>query len=78
MGIGSWLKKWRKREDDEAVQRAQNEYFDTEHEQRMESGDIEGLQADTRAGLVMRDTERFQGEGASADPEERLAQDEER
>ena len=77
MGILSWFKNMRKREDAEAIQRAQEEYADTPEEQRLESGDIEGIQAD-------RFVQRWEGglvgesEGKSADPEERLAEEEER
>jgi hypothetical protein len=75
MGILSWFKSRRKREDAEKIQRAQEEYFDTPEERRVESGDIEGLQADYRA---QRFEPGFVGEGENADPEERLAEEEER
>jgi len=78
MGIGSWLKRWRKREDDAATRKAQNEFFDTPEEQRMESGDIESMQADYQAGLILRDSDMYEEKGGSADPEERLAEEEER
>ena len=78
MGILSWLKNRRKSEDAEALHRAQEDYFDTPEEQRIESGDLEGLQADYRAGMLGRDDEMFEGEARGGDAEERLAQDEER
>jgi hypothetical protein len=77
MGILSWFKNLRKSEDTEAIQRAREEYFDTPEEQRLESGDIEGVQAD-------RFVQRWEGglvgesEGKSADAEERLAEEDER
>jgi hypothetical protein len=76
MKILSWLKKREKQEDAEGLQRAQEEYFDTPGEQQIESGDMEGLQADRRAGLLGR--EELPEAGGSADPEERLAEEEER
>ena len=78
MGILSWFKNLRKREDASEIQRAQDEYFDTPEERRIESGDIEGLQADYRTGTVLRDPGMFEPEGESADSEERLAEEEER
>jgi hypothetical protein len=78
MGIGSWFKKWRNRGNEKAVQDAQNEYFDTPEEQRIESGDIEGLQADYRAGMLTREELSGEPDHGSADPEERLAEEEER
>ena len=76
MGILSWFKNRGKREDAEALHRAQEEYFDTSEEQRIESGGVEGLQADYRAGMLGRE-ELPMGTG-SADPEERRAEEEER
>jgi hypothetical protein len=78
MGIGSWFKKWRNRGNEKAVQDAQNEYFDTPEEQRIESGDIEGLQADYRAGMLTREELSGEPDHGSSDPEERLAEEEER
>ena len=78
MGIGSWLKKWRNRGDEKKVQDAQNEYFDTPEEQRLESGDIEGIQADYRAGMLTREDLSAEPDPGSRDPEERLAEEEER
>ena len=78
MGIGSWFKKWRKREDDAEIQRAQNEFFDTPQEQQIESGDMEALQADYRAGMIARDPRVTEHTGGSADAEERLDEEAER
>jgi len=77
MGILSWFKSRRKRDDAEELQRAQDEYFDTPEERRVESGDIEGLQADYQARRFMREGGGYT-ESEGADPEERLAEEEER
>jgi hypothetical protein len=77
MGILSWFKNLRKREDAEELQRAQDEYFDTPEERRIESGDIEGLQADYQARRFMRE-DTYESGSESADAEERLAEEEER
>jgi hypothetical protein len=77
MGILSWFKNRRKREDAEALKHEGDEYFDTAEEQRLESGDLEGLQADYRVQRFGRE-ERPAEPGGSADPEERLAEEEER
>ena len=55
MGIRSWFKKREKRQDAEEVKRVEDAMFDTPEEQRMQSGDIQGLQADRQAGMLMRD-----------------------
>jgi hypothetical protein len=46
MGIGSWLKKLRKREDDEAIERAEERSYESPEERRATSAHIEGLGAD--------------------------------
>ncbi len=69
MGIGSWLKNWRKREDAEAVKRAGDKFFDTPLEERAEAGQLH-----FETGWLPRTPEPDE----SADPEERLAEDEER
>ena len=76
MGILSWFKNRKKRGDAEAVRRAQDEYFDTSEEQRIESGNIEAMQADSRAGMLGR--EELPHDAGPSDPEERLAEGEER
>jgi hypothetical protein len=77
MGIGSWFKKWRKSEDEKKIDRARDEFFDTPQEQRLESQDIQGIQADTQAGMLVRDSRVFEEPG-SADAEERLDEEAER
>jgi hypothetical protein len=50
MGIGAWIAKLRKREDDDAVKRSEDEMRTGSAEEReVISGDIEGLAADNRA-----------------------------
>jgi hypothetical protein len=76
MGILSWFKNRKKHGDAEEVRRAQDEYFDTPEEQRIESGNIEAMQADYRAGMLGR--EELPHDSGPNDPEERLAEEEER
>jgi hypothetical protein len=76
MGILSWFKNRKKHEDAEEVSRAQDEYFDTSEEQRIESGNIEAMQADYQAGMLGR--EELPHDAGPNDPEERLAEEEER
>jgi len=59
MGIRSWFKKREKREDDEQVKRVQDAMFDTPEEQRLQTGDTHGMQADRQAGMLMRDPGSF-------------------
>jgi len=60
MGIRSWFRKREKREDAKAVKRVEDGIFDTPEEQRMQSGDIQGLQADRQAGMLMREPGSFE------------------
>ncbi len=55
MGIGSWFKKLRKREDDEAIHRAEERSHETSQEREITSGDMEGRQADELAARGMRE-----------------------
>jgi hypothetical protein len=64
MGIGSWLKKLRKREDDDAIHRAEERSYETPAERRSTSGDMEGLEANEQTARGMRegnieDAEKF-------------------
>jgi hypothetical protein len=70
MGIGSWFKKWRKSEDETKIDEARDEFFDTPEEQRIQSQDITGMQADTQAGMLYRGDVSV--DAGSADAEERL------
>jgi|1185.fasta_scaffold168875_1 hypothetical protein len=55
MGIGSWFKKFRKREDDDAIHRAEERGFETRGERYATSGDIEGVRADSQAGRYVHE-----------------------
>jgi hypothetical protein len=64
MGIGSWLKNWRKRSDADAIQRADERAGETPAERHRAAERIEDLQADEFAARSMRegnieDAERF-------------------
>ncbi|HVD11685.1 MAG TPA: hypothetical protein VNB46_00495 [Gaiellaceae bacterium] len=64
MGIGSWWKKFRAREDEAAIERAQERVHETVDERRIASGDLQGLEADEMAARTMHepkieDAERF-------------------
>jgi hypothetical protein len=63
VGIGDWLKKLRGREDDRAIEHAQERQFES-HDERHATEDYEGLVADERAGRALHepnveDAERF-------------------
>jgi hypothetical protein len=67
MGIFSWWSKFRAGGDEEAVRRAEERSFETAEERRYSSGDVGGLEADTRAGRPLHeqnigDAKRF-GDG---------------
>jgi hypothetical protein len=76
MGILSWFKNRKKHGDAEEVRRAQNEYFDTPEEQRIGSGNIEAMRTDYAVGMLGR--EELPHDTGPNDPEERLAEEEER
>jgi hypothetical protein len=64
VGIGSWWKRLRHREDEAAIERAQERVHETVDEQRVASGDLQGLEADEMAARTMHepnieDAERF-------------------
>ena len=64
MGIGSWWRKLRAREDERTIERAQEESRETLDERRVTSGDMAGLQADEMAARSVHegnieDAERF-------------------
>jgi hypothetical protein len=63
VGIGSWLKKLRGREDERTIERARERQVES-HEERHATEDYDALQADERAARTMReanveDAERF-------------------
>ena len=56
MGLRSWLKSLRKREDEAALNRAEEMQLETPEERRISAGDMEGMQADEQAGLAWGET----------------------
>jgi hypothetical protein len=67
MGIRSWWAKLRKREDQEALERAEAMATETPEERYISEGDIEGMAADERTGRLageatIEDAERL-GDG---------------
>jgi hypothetical protein len=65
MGLRSWLRGLRKREDEAALERAEELKLESPEERRISEGDFEGLQADEQAGLAF---------GATPEQSERLAE----
>ena len=64
MGIGSWWKRFRQREDEAAIERAEERSHETLDEQRVASGDVQGLEADEFSARSfhepkVEDAERF-------------------
>jgi len=70
VGIGSWLRKWRAREDAEAIERAEERVHENVDEQRIASGDLQGLQADEMAARSVHE--------ANIEDAERFAEDDDR
>lgn len=56
MSLLGWLKGLRKREDDAALRRAEDEQLESPEERRVSAGDVEGVQADEQAALRFGDT----------------------
>ena len=52
MAIRAWLAKLRKREDADAMERAEDRLAETSEERGVTSGDIEGLKADEGAARM--------------------------
>jgi hypothetical protein len=67
VGIGSWWKRLRKREDDAAIERAQERVHET-HEERHATDDYEGMVTDERAARTVHE--------ANVEDAERFAEDE--
>jgi hypothetical protein len=64
MRIVSWWRRFRQREDEEAIERAQERVHESLDERRIASGDVQGLQADEMAARSVHeenvdDAERF-------------------
>jgi hypothetical protein len=56
MGIRAWLDKLRRREDEEALERAENLAEEPAEERHHASTDVEGLAMDERAGRIAGET----------------------
>jgi len=56
VGLRSWLRSLRKREDDAALERAEKMQLESPEERRISEGDLEGMQADEQAGLSWGET----------------------
>jgi hypothetical protein len=64
MGIGSWFKRLRAKEDEAAIERAVERQGETAEERHVEEGGIDGLRADERGARDLHegsveDAERF-------------------
>ena len=64
MGLRSWWKRFRKHEDDVALERAEEMQLESPAEREISKGDMEGLAADEQAGLMLgepsiKDAERL-------------------
>jgi hypothetical protein len=55
MGLFDWIKRFRKHEDEVALERFKAERLESTEERRISEGDFEGRQADEQAGLIFRD-----------------------
>jgi hypothetical protein len=67
MRIVSWWRRFRQREDEEAIERAQERVHESLDERRIASGDVQGLQADEMAARSVHE--------ANVDDAERFAKD---
>jgi hypothetical protein len=56
MGLRSWLRGLRRREDEAALNRAEEMQLESPQERRISEGDMEGMQADEQAGLTWGET----------------------
>ena len=55
MSLLGWLKGLRKREDEAALRRAEDEQLESPGERRLYEGGIDAVRADEQAGLVFRE-----------------------
>jgi hypothetical protein len=55
MGLGDWWRRFRQREDERTIERAQEARNESVDERRIASGDIAGLEADERAARSMHE-----------------------
>jgi hypothetical protein len=56
VGLRSWLRALRRREDDAALRRAEEMQLESPEERRISEGDMEGMVADERAGEMWGQT----------------------
>jgi hypothetical protein len=56
MGLRSWLRGLRRREDEAALNRAEEMQLESPQERRISEGDMEAMQADEQAGLTWGET----------------------
>jgi hypothetical protein len=56
MGLRSWLRGVREREDEAALKRAEDMQLESLEERRISEGDMEGMTADERAGEMWGQT----------------------
>jgi hypothetical protein len=56
VGLRSWLRRLRKRDDDAALDRAEEMQLESPEERRISEGDMEGMQADEQAALSWGET----------------------
>jgi hypothetical protein len=67
MGLRSWWRRFQSHEDAKAIERAQELALESPEERKLYQADMEGMEADLKAGERMYDT---------PDEAERLAEDE--
>jgi hypothetical protein len=71
MGIGSWWKRFRQREDEATIERAEEEAHETLDERRVTSGDVQGLEADEFSARSMHEPKIEDAERLGEADEER-------
>jgi len=69
MGLRSWLRSFRQREDEAALKRAEDMQLESPEERRISEGDMEGMQADEQAGLAWGETPQGADRLAEGDDE---------
>ena len=56
MGLRSWWRRLQRHEDDKAIKRAEELALESPEERKLYQADMEGMEADLRAGERMYDT----------------------
>jgi hypothetical protein len=56
MGLREWWHRLSKHEDDAALERAEAEQLETPEERKLSEADVPELEADAKAGFVLRET----------------------